>query len=47
VSERVYGMCLSCRSVEVALDEVVCTRDLSNIGESAEYPVGYGCELCG
>jgi hypothetical protein len=42
----VYGMCLSCRSIEVELNSVVGIRDFSNIGESAEYPVGYGCEVC-
>ena len=41
-----YGMCLSCRSIEVALDKVIGTRDFSDIGESAVYPVGYGCEVC-
>jgi hypothetical protein len=42
----VYGMCLACRSMEVELNEVVGTRDLSSIGESDVYPVGYGCEVC-
>lgn len=46
MSTPVYGMCLGCRSVEVALIEATGTRDLSGIGESAEYPVGYGCEVC-
>lgn len=41
-----YGMCLACRSVEVALNQVTGTRDFSDIGESAVYPVGYGCEVC-
>lgn len=41
-----YGMCLACRSVEVALVEVVGERDLSWMGESSHYPIGYGCELC-
>ena len=41
-----YGMCLSCRSIEVALNQVIGTRDFSNIGESPVYPVGYGCEVC-
>jgi hypothetical protein len=39
-------MCLACGSVEVALDTVTGTRDLTNIGESPEYPVGHGCEVC-
>ena len=38
-----YGMCLSCRSIVVALVKVIGTRDFSDIGES---PVGYGCEVC-
>ena len=41
-----YGMCLACRSVEVALVEVIGTRDFSHIGESPVYPIGYGCEAC-
>lgn len=41
-----YGMCLGCGSVEVALNRVTGTRDLSDIGESDTYPCGYGCELC-
>lgn len=44
--ERTYGMCLSCRSVEVEIYEVIGTRDFSNIGEHPEYPIGYGCEVC-
>ena len=42
----VYGMCVACRSVEVALVRVTGTRDLSDIGESDTYPIGYGCEVC-
>lgn len=42
----VYGMCTACGSVEVALASSGGTRDLSDIGESDVYPVGYGCELC-
>lgn len=42
-----YGMCLSCRAIEVELFDVIGTRDFSNIGESDRYPVGYGCEACG
>lgn len=45
-TEPAYGMCISCRSIEVRLDEVIGTRDFSHIGESAEYPVGVGCEVC-
>ncbi len=44
--EPVYGMCLACRSVEVKLNEQTGTRDLSDIGEHPQYPVGYGCEVC-
>ena len=44
--EPTYGMCLACRSVEVALNRVIGTRDFSDIGESDVYPVGYGCEVC-
>lgn len=46
MSEPTYGLCLCCRSVEVALDNVVGTRDLTSIGEHSDYPVGWGCELC-
>jgi hypothetical protein len=47
VSDReVYGMCTACGSVETALVEATGTRDLSSIGESADYPTGYGCGLC-
>ena len=41
-----YGMCLACRSIEVALNNVIGTRDFSDIGESPVYPVGHGCEVC-
>lgn len=41
-----YGMCTACGSVEVALNQVTGTRDLSSIGESADYPTGFGCEVC-
>ena len=43
---RTYGMCTGCGAVEVALNNVTGTRDLSGIGESANYPTGYGCEVC-
>lgn len=43
----VYGMCTHCGSVEVLLDKATGTRDLSGMGESSEYPTGYGCEVCG
>lgn len=43
---RYVGFCTSCDSYEVALDTVTGTCDLSSMGESTEYPVGYGCELC-
>jgi hypothetical protein len=42
----VYGQCTACGAVEVELNRPTGTRDLSHIGESAAYPVGYGCELC-
>lgn len=41
-----YGMCLGCRSIEVALNKPTGTRDLSDIGESDTYQTGYGCEVC-
>jgi hypothetical protein len=41
-----YGHCTHCGAVEVALAQVAGYRDLSAIGESDRYPVGYGCELC-
>lgn len=43
---KVYGLCTSCRSVEVELVQVIGFRDLSYMGESDRYPVGYGCEVC-
>lgn len=46
VATPTYGMCLSCRSVEVALNNVIGTRDFSSIGEYPQYPVGHGCEVC-
>jgi hypothetical protein len=46
MSEPTYGMCTACGSVEVELRRVTGTRDLSYMGESATYPVGYGCEVC-
>jgi hypothetical protein len=43
----VHGMCTHCGSVEVQLvNGVTGYRDLSDIGESDRYPVGYGCEVC-
>ena len=44
--EPVYGMCTGCGSVEVRLIRPHGTRDLSYMGESPKYPVGYGCEVC-
>lgn len=41
-----YGMCTACGSVEVQLVTVTGARDLSDVGESASYPTGYGCEVC-
>lgn len=46
MSDRIYGLCTACGSVEVALVEATGTRDLSAIGEHHAYPTGYGCELC-
>jgi len=47
MSDVVYGMCLSCRAVEVELvNGQIGTSDLSDIGEHPRYPVGYGCEVC-
>lgn len=43
---KTYGLCTSCRSVEVELVQVIGTRDLSYMGENDRYPVGYGCEVC-
>lgn len=33
-------------TIEVNLIEPTGTRDYSGIGESANYPTGYGCEAC-
>jgi hypothetical protein len=41
-----YGWCTACHSGEVALNKVTGTRDLSHLGESPNYPTGYGCEVC-
>jgi hypothetical protein len=41
-----YGMCAACGAIEVALVAVTGTKDFSAIGERADYPTGYGCELC-
>jgi hypothetical protein len=41
------GYCTACGSIEVILNEVTGIRDFSDIGESAQYPTGYGCEVCG
>lgn len=43
---RIYGMCLSCGSVEVELFNVVRTRDLAPEGELPRYPTSYRCEVC-
>lgn len=43
---RIAGMCTACGSFEVNLVEQTGIRDLSDIGESSEYPTGYGCEVC-
>ncbi len=46
VQAAAYGRCLSCGAVETRLNASVGTTDYSSIGESAAYPIGYGCELC-
>lgn len=40
------GRCLSCGAIETQLNRIAGYEDLSSIGESERYPVGYGCELC-
>lgn len=45
-SEPVYGSCTHCGSVEVRLFQPHGFRDLSYMGESHDYPIGYGCEVC-
>ena len=45
-ANAVYGMCTACGAIEVALLAASGARDYSAIGESAEYPIGYGCEMC-
>ena len=44
--EATYGLCTACGSVEVRLNKATGTRDLSSMGESPRYPIGYGCEVC-
>jgi hypothetical protein len=46
MNEPTYGMCRACGACEVELVPPFGTTDLSSIGESAEYPTGYGCEVC-
>lgn len=46
MSEPTYGQCTGCGALEVLLRNPTGTRDLSSFGESAEYPIGYGCEVC-
>jgi hypothetical protein len=41
-----YGQCRACGGHEVLLLHPYGTVDLSSMGESPAYPVGYGCELC-
>jgi hypothetical protein len=41
-----YGRCTACGGIDVELVRPTGVRDLSDIGESAVYPTGYGCELC-
>lgn len=43
---RISGMCTKCGAIETYLTAVTGTRDFSAIGEAADYPTGYGCELC-
>lgn len=40
------GYCTACGSIEVILRNPTGVRDLTDIGESSEYPTGYGCEAC-
>lgn len=42
----VAGLCRACGSVEVLLIKADGTRDMTWCGESAQYPTGYGCEVC-
>lgn len=42
----IYGKCTACGAIETKLNQKTHTIDYSNIGESAEYPAGFGCELC-
>lgn len=42
----VSGMCTHCGAIEVTLVKATGVRDFSAIGESSQYPTGYGCELC-
>ena len=46
MSDQVVGMCTHCGAIEVYLVKATGVRDFSGIGESANYPTGYGCELC-
>lgn len=41
-----WGRCTACGAIEVELKSFTGTVDYSAIGESAQYPIGYGCELC-
>lgn len=41
-----YGRCTACGAIEAALVSVTGYQDLSAIGESPRYPIGYGCEFC-
>jgi len=43
---RVVGKCTACGCVEVLLNEAHGFADLTAIGESGKYPIGYGCEVC-
>ncbi len=47
MEESVYGKCLSCGAIEAKLNKQTTTLDYSSIGESSQYPAGYGCEFCG
>jgi hypothetical protein len=46
MTAAVYGHCWACGCDEVQLNKATGTVDLSDIGESADYPAGYGCEVC-
>lgn len=42
----IHGQCTGCGAVEVLLDIVVGTQDLTFMGEDPKYPFGPTCEVC-